>query len=614
MGIDNYQKIIKDNGNTNDIVISTIGYGMDIQNEIFNERIAEDYYNFIEDNKEIKETIEQGSRIGEILVDSTTDNIKLLPLVVVNEDGYTNLISIINAFEYAIKNSDVICYELMINDKNNEVIDLIIEKAFKENKPICAVTANEEKNYPANHGMTIAVSSIDRNFEIADYSGRGNFIDFAVPSTDIEEIFNLNSTVSRWSGPQYSNAQIVAVIALIKTYDKNATILDIYNFLRNFSTDIGEQGKDEEYGYGMPQFSRLTIADLDKQQPEFIDLTFDNETWEVLKQIKIKAKDNIRVHSWAITKNIEAPQNEEWKELEAITPDLDITAEITENGIYYVWVRDSAGNTIQKEIQIDKVDNEPPRIAYTIDKSTITSGFVTIKVTAEDQGCGLYDSPFSWDKTIWSKENSKKIVTENGRYIVYAEDNLGNISEKEILVDCFAQIGRSFLGEGNIIHSIQVSAEWEGNTNKNVQIRLNQDINLIGWQVSSSFNFPDTFISVNQNVVQDSNSSGINNTTNNVSINPNVVLPNNEISSNNTNNAVDANNTTNTNNTNEINQTNQVNQTNQTNQIITEPIENVTEPIVITRVCDIDTTYFVWVKDQYGNITCQTFTIAKAEI
>ena len=85
----------------------------------------------------------------------------------------------------------------------------------------------------------------------------------------------------------YSNAQIVAAIAMIKTYNKEGTILDIYNFLRNFCLDLGDSGKDNLYGYGMPQFSKLTISDIDKDSPEFTAIEFENETWEALKQVKI---------------------------------------------------------------------------------------------------------------------------------------------------------------------------------------------------------------------------------------------------------------------------------------------------------------------------------------
>ena len=241
MGIDNYLKIINENGNPSDIVISTIGYGVDLKNEIFNERISENYYNFILNNKQINSTIPQGNRIAEVLVDSTTKNVKLMPIVTVTKENYTSLSSILQALLHGINNSDVICYEL-INKKNKE-IDILLEEAFKENVPVCSVSSSEDENYPANHGMTIATSSLDRENNIEEYSGKGDYIDFSASSTDIEEIFETSSSVSRWSGPEYSNAYIAASIALIKTYAKDSTILDIYNFLRNFCIDLGDARK-----------------------------------------------------------------------------------------------------------------------------------------------------------------------------------------------------------------------------------------------------------------------------------------------------------------------------------------------------------------------------------
>lgn len=377
----------------------------------------------------------------------------------------------------------------------------------------------------------------------------------------------------------YSNAQIVAAIAMIKTYNKEGTILDIYNFLRNFCLDLGDSGKDNLYGYGMPQFSKLTISDIDKDSPEFTAIEFENETWEALKQVKIKAKDNIRIHSWAVTTSEENPKTEEWKVLESLTPELDVVSEITKNGKYYIWVRDSAGNTIKQDIQVDKVDNTPPKIAYTIDKTTLSSGYVTINVTAEDNESGLYDSPFSWDKITWTKEDSTKRVTQNGRYKVYAEDNLGNISEQEIVVDCFPQEGRYNLGDGNIIRNMYVSAEWNENTNNNVQIVFNQGLNIVGWQITNSVYAPNDFVEINrQNSRQENN-----NRTNNTSAPRDVLISNMTI------------------NNNVVSNDNQVQ-------------EEDTEPITITISCDLNVTYYLWVKDRNGNVNYQSFSIAKAEV
>lgn len=602
MGLDNYNNIINENGNPKDIVIGTIGYGINYQNEFFNERISDNYYNFVLNNKDISETIAQGSRIAEVLVDSTTNNVKIMPLVTVTEEGYTSTSSILKAIAYAAKNSDVICYELI--NTQSEPIDLALESCFKENVPVCSVSSNsqyetstenseEEKtskkgDYPANHGMTIAVSSLDREMNLADYSGKGDYIDFSAPSTDVEEIFSNSANISRWSGAQYSNAQIAATIALIKTYSKDATILDVYNFLRNFSEDLGDEGKDELYGYGCPKFQNLTIGDIDKTSPEFKEVTFENDTWEVVKQVKIVANDNIRMKDWAITKNENGPDDKEWNAMQAVTPDLDVSSTLTENGKYYIWIRDIAGNTATKEIQIDKIDNTPPEIAYTINKDTLASGYVTITVTAEDSQSGLYDSPFSWDKITWSQENSTRTIKENGRYKVYAEDNLGNISEKEILVDCFPQAGTFELRDGNIITNMKVSANWIGNTNNDVEIELNKDLDIAGWQITTDENTPSEFVAVEgANVIVENQENNNNNSSNNTSLPNNVVIDGN----------IQASNTT--------------AQENTQPQIQVIPR---TEPIVLHTTLDIDKTYYFWTKDSYGNTAYQAFVIHKAVI
>ena len=594
MGLDNYADIINENGNPADIVIATIGYGLDYQNEFFHERIDENYYNFILDNQEIGETIAQGSRMAEVLVDSTTSNVKIMPLVTVTQEGYTSVGSIIQALAYGIEHADVICYELIHGQ--HEAIDKVLERAFRENVPVCSISTNDKENYPANHGMTIAISSLGRDLSVTDYSGTGEYIDFAAPSTDIEEIFNTTSTISRWSGPGYSNAQIVSAIALIKTYDKNATILDIYNFLRNFCVDLGEEGKDELYGYGYPNFENLTIVDIDKQAPQFKEITYENETWEVLKQVKIIAEDNIRLTAWAITKDENEPQSGQWQTIEGVTPNLEVTSEITENGTYSIWIQDAAGNITTQSIEINKIDTTPPQIAYTINQDNLSAGYVTINVTAEDTESGLYENPFSWDQNTWSQENNTRTVKENGRYKVYAVDNLGNVSELEILVDCFPQAGRYELGAGNIISSVSVSADWTGNTNNHVEITLNKDLDITGWQITNFLSVPTEFVEVESEVTEENNTNTTDNqnTQNTQSNSINTSLPNNVIWGN------------------MIFAENIIQQTE--NEVNTQTVVPRTEPIVITTSLDINTTYYFWIRDRNGNTSYQTLTIMKAQI
>lgn len=496
MGLDRYKKIVKDNGNPAQIIISTIGYGANIQNEYFNGKISEDYYNFIESeekSKDIHETIAQGSRVLEVIKESTSDNIKIMPLVVVNDEYYTTTASIVKAINYAIEKSDIICYEFC--HKKNYMVELLLQKAFKENVPVCCVTKAEKENeeiFPANNSTTIAVSSVDKDLKTTSYSGNGNYIDFVASSTDVQEIFNTSSTVSKWSGAGYSNAHIASLIALIKTYNKQATILDIYNVLRNYCKDLGTQGRDGIYGYGFPDFTGIKISDIDKTLPEIKELNIDEEKWEKSKNINLKGSDNIRIYGWNITKSKDVPKD--WKKLEIISNNLDVKDQIKDNGTYYIWVTDSAGNISYLTKEITKIDKVPPTIQYTIDDSKKdTEKYITIKATGKDNESGLHQMPYSWDKQSWGTDNNSLNVTKNGTYTIYVRDALENISEKKITIKSFPQEGTATLDEGNVIKEVRVSSNWENDTNKEVIITLQDNLDIETWKITESDIAPQEF-------------------------------------------------------------------------------------------------------------------------
>ena len=494
MGLNNYKKIVKDNGNASPVVVATIGYGANIQNEYFKNKISEDYCNFIaEEEKDIHETIAQGSRILEVIKESTSDNVKILPLVVINDENYTTTSSILKAIIYATEKADVICYEL--THKQNYMIEKVLQDSFKRNVPVCCVTkksAENEEDFPANNSTTIAVSSIDKNLKTTSYSGSGEYIDFVASSTDVEEIFNVSSSVSKWSGAGYSNAHIASLIALIKSYNKEATILEIYNEIRNYCKDLGTQGRDSIYGYGFPDFTGIKISDIENKLPEIKELNIDEEKWEKSKIVSVKGTDNIRIYGWNITKSKDVPK--EWKKLEVVTNNLDVKDEIKDNGTYFIWVTDSAGNVAYLTKDITKIDKISPSIQYTIDDSKKeTEKYITIKVTSKDDESGLHQMPYSWDKKSWGTDNNNLNVTKNGTYTVYVRDALENISEKKITIKSFPQEGTAELDIGNVIKEVKVSSNWEGNKNNEVVITLQDNMDIETWKITESDMVPQEF-------------------------------------------------------------------------------------------------------------------------
>ena len=170
-------------------------------------------------------------------------------------------------------------------------------------------------------------------------------------------------------------------------------------------------------------------------------------------------------------------------------------------------------------------------------------------------------------------------------------------------MDCFPQEGRYELQDGNIITQMAVSAEWEENTNKNVQITLNKDIDIIGWQITTGNFNPQEFVLTEDEQNRQNNSTNTNNNQANVNNNQNnvnVSIPSNVVLEN----------ITTTENTLNENTTN-ASQTEQNTQI---EVPRRTEPIVITAELEINKDYYLWTKERNGNISYQIFRIYKAQI
>ena len=557
MGLENYKKIVSDNGNPADVVVATIGYGGNIDNSYFDGRISDEYYNFIEDSKDVHETIAQGSRTLEVIKEGTSDNVKIMPLVVINDEHYTTTAAIIKAIVYATEKADVICYEFV--QEQNEMIDLVLKNAFKEEVPVCCVTkeADNEKDdiYPANNGTTIAVSSVDKDLKTTSYSANGDYLDFVASSTDVKEIFNSSSSVSMWSGAEYSNAHIVDIIAMIKTYNKDFTIVEMYNMIRNYCKDLGDEGKDDTYGYGFPDFSKIKISDIDKQSPEIQEVNFDNDNWEKSKKIQVKATDNIKIYGWSITNSNNTPTK--WTKIDGNSNNIDVTGDIDKNGTYYIWVSDSAGNTTYRTIDINKVDTTGPKVQYAIDDSKqTTENYITITASANDDESGLHDMAYSWDGQSWGSNNNTYRITQNGIYKLYVRDKLGNTTERSITISSFPEEGTADIDGGTIIKSISVSSDWNGNKNNKVTITINEDVNVEKWKITETDQVPSDF-------VEQSSANMVNNTTSNGSS-----------SSNNDSLSGYAN-------------------------------------LTVTVSLNTDTKYYFWVKDSDGDIVSLSFTIRK---
>lgn len=118
----------------------------------------------------------------------------------------------------------------------------------------------------------------------------------------------------------------------------------------------------------------------------------------------------------------------------------ELTKTITENGIYYLKIRDDTLNEYAQSFTVSNIDRTPPNATITPSITDISINPITLTCTASDTQSGLHTSAYCWmnstmytdyingDYTpIWSTLNTFKASVDDTYYCL-VRDAVGNIS------------------------------------------------------------------------------------------------------------------------------------------------------------------------------------------
>ena len=282
---------------------------------------------------------------------------------------------------------------------------------------------------------------------MGDYTGERtlNFLIISLPTVKVENItpeWRAKDTIIQitivdsgagiknvsFKGPGHLGDSVTLTnnIATV-TVDENGTYyFEVYDIYNNVVT------------------TEILISNIDKNAPIIENVSYDSNTFATKVDIKVRAADTESgVYAYSISSSTSTPTT--WKKLSTSTNLVSFDTEIATNGIWYLFVKDLAGNVsmYNEAIIINNIDNKAPVIkSFDIDENYTFTTEVFIHIEAEDDTrveeilvsnkiltTSQVESSADW--IPFTETILYTLPNKDGEHTVYAwvKDSVGNVSK-----------------------------------------------------------------------------------------------------------------------------------------------------------------------------------------
>lgn len=181
---------------------------------------------------------------------------------------------VIKGIEWAITNKlDIINLSITSCDAS-PALEETIRKAYKSGIMIVAASGNYDDpciepfndiKYPARYSDVIGVGAINKYNKLAGFSYTGKSLQLTAPGEDIMSTFfdkDGNDTYKRMSGTSMAAPYVTGTLALYKEAYPQLTAKQIKETVYRNALDLGEKGKDRQFGYGLVQAPNSKFWDV----------------------------------------------------------------------------------------------------------------------------------------------------------------------------------------------------------------------------------------------------------------------------------------------------------------------------------------------------------------
>ena len=242
-----YAQAGNDLSNLPTITVAVIDTGADSDHPFIMNRLVPGY-DFSDYDDDPEDEHYHGTHVSGTVVDGTFENVKIMPIRVLDSTGYGETVQVCAGMEYAYLNGCQVENLSLGGDcdgldgEEHLMMAEVIEAAFDNGTTVCVAAGNDSVDAstfcPANVERAMTVASITASHSLSWFSNYGAMVDIAAPGSDI------NSSVPgggfrSLDGTSMATPHVSAAAAMVRSFYPEMNADSVVNVLKGAAVDIG---------------------------------------------------------------------------------------------------------------------------------------------------------------------------------------------------------------------------------------------------------------------------------------------------------------------------------------------------------------------------------------
>lgn len=263
-----------------EVIIAVIDTGVDLLHPDIENKILSSGRDFVNDDFDATDDHYHGTHVAGIAAAETNNNkgiagvawnCKILPIKVVDKEGYGDYYSLIEGIRYAVDNGADVINLSVGGEFPAQSLEEALIYAYEKDIVIIAAVGNEGGAvlYPAAYDeYCLAVAATDYDDIRVDWSNFGPEVDVAAPGEAVISLFPTwywgqgSIPYAYVSGTSMAAPHVSGFAALIKSIKPWLTAAEIMNIIRYSADDTNKEdypGTDKFIGYGRINMEKALV-------------------------------------------------------------------------------------------------------------------------------------------------------------------------------------------------------------------------------------------------------------------------------------------------------------------------------------------------------------------